>query len=112
MRLWPAARQPQLVLGTYGLPLLSRRFSLGPEQVAAHKHVIGLTGQGKSKLLAGMFVQLVNQGEACALVDPHGDLATDVLSALGDQGYFKGLGAYDRLLYVDFSDRSRFLPFN
>ncbi|MEO0249246.1 MAG: hypothetical protein ABIN58_06815 [candidate division WOR-3 bacterium] len=101
-----------MVLGTFGPPLLSRSYRLGPEEVASHKHVIGLTGQGKSKLLAGSFVQLVNQGEACALIDPHADLAHDVLAALQDQGYFNKVGAFDRLLYIDFSDRSRFLPFN
>jgi len=112
MRLWPAANRPQLLLGTYGPPLLSRSYRLGPAEVASHKHVIGLTGQGKSKLLASSFVQLVNQGEACALIDPHADLAHDVLAALLDQGYFDHTGAFDRLLYIDFSDRSRFLPFN
>jgi hypothetical protein len=112
MGLWPAARRPQIVLGTYGLPLLGRRFILGPEQVAAHKHVIGLTGQGKSKLLASSFIQLINQGEACALIDPHADLAYDVLSGLQNQGFFNQDGAFGRLLYVDFSDRTRFLPFN
>src|SRR5688572_13771316 len=112
MRLWPAARRPQLVLGTYGPPLLGRRFALGPEQVSTHKHIIGLTGQGKSKLLASSFVQLVNQGEATALIDPHGDLATDVLCMLVSQGFYKQGGAYDRLLYFDFGNRERFLPFN
>src|SRR5215216_6702006 len=112
MHLWPAAPRPQLVLGTYGPPLLNRRYRLGLAEVESHKHVIGLTGQGKSKLLASTFVQLVSQGEACALIDPHADLAYDVLAAMHHDGYFNQIGAYDRLLYVDFSDRCRYLPFN
>jgi hypothetical protein len=105
-------RKPRLTLGTYGPFLLPLRFSLGPAEIATHKHIIGLTGQGKSKLLASMFVQLANQGEACALIDPHSDLAHDTLTLLADAGFFDHIGAHDRLLYVNFSDRDRFLPFN
>ena len=58
---------------------------LESKELATHRHVIGVTGQGKSKLLASMFVQLLNQGVACALVDPHADLCHDVVSLLLDQ---------------------------
>ena len=112
MPIWPFGRHPAVILGTYGPPLLGLDLRLGPEHIAAHKHVIGLTGQGKSKLLASMFVQLVNQGEACALIDPHADLAQDALAMLSDQGFFQQPGARERLLYIDFSNRERFLPFN
>lgn len=105
----PAA---QLTLGTYGLSLFQRKFVLGPTEIATHKHVIGVTGQGKSKLLASMFVQLMNQGVGCALIDPHADLAADVLGILLQDGYFERNDAYQRLLYIDFSNANRFLPFN
>ena len=109
---WPFGRTPRLALGTYGPPFLGLRLSLGPAHIATHKHVIGLTGQGKSKLLASMFVQLAMQGQGCALIDPHSDLAHDTLALLADRGFFNQIGAYDRLVYVDFSNRDRFLPFN
>lgn len=108
----PFGRAPAITLGTHGPPLLGLNLRLGSEHLAAHKHVIGLTGQGKSKLLASMFVQLVNQGEPCALIDPHADLAHDALGLLADQGFFQQTGARERLLYIDFSNRERFLPFN
>ncbi len=75
--------------------------------ITSHKHVIGLTGQGKSKFLAHCFVELVSHGIACSLVDPHSDLADDVLGMLADRGL-----ADDRLLFVDFGRRDRFVPFN
>src|SRR3989442_431602 len=105
MNLWPTSRRPALTLGTYGPPLINRPFVLGAADVTAHKHVIGTTGMGKSKFLASMFVQLLNQGVGCALIDPHADLATDILGTLHDSGFFAHPDARKRLLYVDFSRR-------
>lgn len=112
MGFWPIVRRPRVALGTYGPPLLGRKFWLGPEAVASHKHVIGLTGQGKSKLLASMFVQLLEQGEAAGLIDPHGDLAVDILRLLISRGFYRKAVDYQRVLYVRFADRGRYLPFN
>lgn len=112
MTLWPTRRRPALTLGTYGPPLVNRPFVLDADEVAAHKHVIGLTGQGKSKFLASLFVQLLNQGVGCALIDPHADLATDILGTLVDTGYFDHPDAFKRLLYVDFGRTDRHVPFN
>jgi hypothetical protein len=87
-------------------------FVLKGRELAQHVHCIGTTGQGKSKLLASIFVQLLNQGIAVALIDPHSDLALDILGLLLDSGYFKERGAFDKLWYVDFSNQTAFLPFN
>ena len=62
--------------------------------------------------MASMFVQLHTQGVACALVDPHSDLALDCLGGLADQGYFQRPDAFEKLLYVDFRREDAFLPFN
>ena len=106
------ARGPKLILGTTGPPLLGGRLILDQASINTHKHLMGVTGQGKSKLLASIFIQLVSQGIGAALIDPHSDLALDVLALLHDRGFFKDDAAYRRLLYVDFSRRDRFLPFN
>lgn len=45
-----------------------------------HLYVIGATGSGKSTLLMSMMAQDLNAGAGLCLIDPHGDLATDVLS--------------------------------
>jgi hypothetical protein len=78
----------------------------------SHKHVMGVTGQGKSKFLASLFAQLLNQGIPAALVDPHADLAVDALHILLDSGFFEHPDAYRRLLYIDFTRKDRFVPFN
>ncbi len=109
---FPNDGRPRLVLGNTGVPPERHPFVLDAPHVAHHKHIIGVTGVGKSKLLASIYVQLLNQGIACALVDPHGDLATDILGVLLDTGYFAQPRAFDRLWYVDFSNRDAFLPVN
>lgn len=73
------SRGPSLVLGTTDGGLFGREFSLGTAEVASHKHVIGITGQGKSRLLQAMFVQLLHQGVGVSMIDPHRDLARDTL---------------------------------
>lgn len=105
-------RKPSLTIGTYGVLPFKRRFTLTERLLKTHKHVMGTTGQGKSKLLAKMTSDLILQGIGCCLIDPHSDLANDVLALLCDGGYFHRPGAYERLLYVDFSLPDRFIPFN
>ena len=112
MSLLPLSRKPRVVLGTFGPSFLGGSFALGPRELDSHKHVMGVTGQGKSKFLASLFVQLVKQGIPAALVDPHSDLAADALRILLDDGYFKRPNAMRRLLYIDFARRDRFVPFN
>jgi len=97
----------KLYIGQEGHLFLKKKIYLKGPGITSHKHVIGLTGQGKSKFLAHCFVELVSQGIACSLVDPHSDLADDVLGMLADRGL-----ADDRLLFIDFGRRDRFVPFN
>ncbi len=101
------AAGPRLVLGTKGPWWHRSEVVLTGQDISQHKHVIGLTGQGKSKLLASTYVQLLEQGIPAALIDPHSDLADDVLSMLNDKGLIT-----DKFLYIDFGRSDRFLPFN
>ncbi|WP_436644547.1 type IV secretory system conjugative DNA transfer family protein [Microbaculum sp. FT89] len=45
-----------------------------------HLYLIGQTGTGKSTLLRELIAQDIEAGEGIALIDPHGDLAHDVLA--------------------------------
>lgn len=45
-----------------------------------HTHVIGATGTGKSTLLLSMIAQDMQQGNGCAVLDPHGDLIEAILA--------------------------------
>ena len=44
-----------------------------------HTYVIGRTGSGKSTLLRNLVLQHIHAGHGVALIDPHGDLAGDLL---------------------------------
>ncbi|MEI6534043.1 MAG: DUF87 domain-containing protein, partial [Verrucomicrobiaceae bacterium] len=44
-----------------------------------HTYVIGKTGSGKTTLLRNIILQLILQGHGVGLIDPHGDLAEELL---------------------------------
>ncbi len=69
---------------TFGIKDVDRR---------RHVYVIGKTGTGKSTLLENMAIQDIQDGKGMAIVDPHGDLAENVLhfvpkSRINDVLYF------------------------
>ncbi|GAB3710631.1 type IV secretory system conjugative DNA transfer family protein [Nocardiopsis oceani] len=47
-----------------------------------HTHILGKTGSGKSTLLTNMVLQDAEAGRSALLLDPRGDLVTDVLDRL------------------------------
>lgn len=59
-----------------------RVFGILPADLLRHVHVLGKTGMGKSVLLEHLFLGLVERGEGCGLIDPHGDLADRVLDLI------------------------------
>lgn len=65
-----------------------------------HLHVIGATGSGKSTLLATTILDDVDAGRGVVLVDPKGDLVSDVLSRLPRS-------AGDRVVLFDADSRAR-----
>ncbi|WP_298800306.1 type IV secretory system conjugative DNA transfer family protein [uncultured Pseudonocardia sp.] len=65
-----------------------------------HLHVIGATGSGKSTLLGNMILADAEAGRGILLVDPKGDLVTDVLSRLPRR-------CADRVVLLDADSRSR-----
>src|SRR3712207_5461840 len=114
--LFPVSRhRPSLRLGTYGSRPFRRTLRLRPEQARTHMHVIGVSGFGKSRFLAGLFLSMHAAGLPATLIDPHGDLARLVLGHLVAQGYFRRPGGFERLLYLDLPAahrQGRYLPFN
>src|ERR1041385_4819059 len=44
-----------------------------------HVYVIGRTGSGKTTLLRNMLIQHIGCGHGVGLIDPHGDLADEIL---------------------------------
>ncbi len=56
-----------------------RRFGIKPDDRRRHLYLIGKTGMGKSTVLENMIIQDIQNGNGCAVVDPHGDLVEKVL---------------------------------
>ncbi|GMW03102.1 MAG: hypothetical protein AMXMBFR84_42380 [Candidatus Hydrogenedentota bacterium] len=56
-----------------------RVFGIRQEDRFNHMYVIGMTGVGKSTLLASLIKQDMEQGRGLALLDPHGELAAQVM---------------------------------
>ncbi|MEV8438794.1 DUF87 domain-containing protein [Actinosynnema sp. NPDC051121] len=65
-----------------------------------HLHIIGATGSGKSTLLGNMILADAEAGRGIVLIDPKGDLVTDVLSRLPRS-------AADRVVIFDADSKSR-----
>jgi len=72
-----------------------------------HKHIIGISGSGKSSFIASIAVFLLRLGVSFCLIDPHGDLAKLILSLLASSDFYNNPRAYDRLWYVDFNREDR-----
>ena len=58
---------------------IRRRFGIKEKDRRGHIYALGQTGTGKSTLIENMVISDMRQGNGLALIDPHGDLAEDVL---------------------------------
>ncbi|WP_375562721.1 type IV secretory system conjugative DNA transfer family protein [Bernardetia sp. OM2101] len=71
-------------------------------------YITGMTGVGKSELLKNLFYQLIKkQKGSLVLIDPHGDLAEEILKLqiVGEQK--------DRIIYIDpYLDRNKIATLN
>ena len=63
----------------------------------SHVYACGATGSGKSTLLANMVLQDIDAGRGMILIDPHGDITSDVLARVP-------LGATKRVVAFDLAD--------
>lgn len=59
---------------------IRKRFGIKERNRRGHLYIIGKTGTGKSTLIENMVISDIKSGNGLALIDPHGDLAEDVLS--------------------------------
>lgn len=93
----------------------SEQLTLSSAELQTHMHVIGVSGAGKSRFLAGLFLALLEAGLPATLVDPHGDLAPLVLAHLVARGVYQNQAAYERIRYLDLpaaERQGRFAPLN
>jgi hypothetical protein len=114
---WPSS-QDIVLGGTVPLPfadffnhLLPFQCWLTEGEQAYHAAIFGASGSGKSKLLQSIFLQHLAKGHGVGLIDPHADLALDILKSLVASGFFRKEGAFDRLVFLDFANGA-YVPFN
>ena len=60
-----------------GVPITFSR-----EERERHVYIVGKSGSGKSTFLFNLAMGDINRGEGVAVIDPHGDLALDILDAI------------------------------
>jgi len=58
---------------------IRKRFGIKEKNRRGHIYIIGKTGTGKSTLIKNMAISDIRAGKGLALIDPHGDLAEDLL---------------------------------
>jgi len=105
-------QRDHLTLGRIGPLGFFPKFRIAPQVRKFHTYVVGLTGRGKSKFLQNCVSQDILAGKGCAVIDPHGDLAKDVLRHLIAKGFFSREGNYDRIVYIAPRRRDYIVPFN
>jgi hypothetical protein len=76
-----------------------RPVRLTPADACQHVHLLGATGSGKSTLLTNLALQDIQAGRGVVVVDPKGDLVTDLLDRLPDH-------ALGRLVLLDPEERA------
>lgn len=72
--------QPDIIIGNregWSTPLV---FGISQVDQRQHIYVIGKTGSGKTTLLRNLIVQHIALGHGVGLIDPHGDLAEELLN--------------------------------
>lgn len=80
-------------------------FGIREKNRRGHMYVVGKTGTGKSTLLATMALSDICQGNGCAIIDPHGDLAETILSRIPPN-------RINDVIYVNPSDLAFPIAFN
>lgn len=69
-----------IVLGQRDTGGQESTFGLSPQDRRHHLYIIGKSGTGKTTLLHNLLMQDICTGNGVGVVDPHGDLARDILN--------------------------------
>src|SRR5580692_7187468 len=75
------------------------------EERERHLYIVGKSGSGKSTFLFNLAMGDILSGEGVAVIDPHGDLALDILDAIPRQ-------RINDVCYLDVTDAERPVGFN
>ncbi|MVA95649.1 type IV secretion system DNA-binding domain-containing protein [Nitratireductor sp. CAU 1489] len=83
-----AANNPVTILGTTVGRRPYRRFGIHLSDRLFHQYIIGQTGTGKSTLMLNMMRQDIAVGQGFCVIDPHGDLAQEVVGIAKDDAVY------------------------
>ena len=72
--------EPKIIIGEREGWGVSVPFGISAEDQRHHIYIIGKTGSGKSTLLRNLIIQHIALGHGVGLIDPHGDLAEELLN--------------------------------
>src|SRR5437588_7090571 len=75
------------------------------EERERHIYIVGKSGSGKSTLLFNLAMSDIVAGEGVAVIDPHGDLALDILDSIPHS-------RINEVCYLDVTDDERPVGFN
>ena len=78
----PNLPQEGLLLGENSYRGINTKVYLKPGDRQRHLYMIGMTGTGKSTLMANLAVQDIQAGHGVCVIDPHGSLVEDILPCI------------------------------
>ena len=81
------------------------KFGIKRDDRRRHIYVVGKTGTGKTTLIQNMIIDDILAGNGVGLVDPHGDLAKDIINYIPEE-------RIDDVIYFDPSDTEHPIAFN
>lgn len=84
---------------------IRKAFGIKERNRRHHMYIIGKTGTGKSTLIKNMMISDVKAGNGMALLDPHGDLAEDLLDYIPKE-------RINDVIYFNPADLKYPIPFN
>lgn len=90
-------------LGLSNFPGTNRELCLTSTESLRHLLVLGRTGVGKSTLMASLILSDIERGSGVVVIDPKGDLVTDVLGRIPDD-------RRDDVVVIDPADTARLVP--
>lgn len=71
-----------IILGKNVFRGISKNIHIKKEDRRRHHYIIGKSGTGKSVMLTNMAIQDIENGDGICLLDPHGDLVSDILERI------------------------------
>lgn len=76
-----------VIFGQSNYANVTSPIGLSEDERSRHTYIIGQTGSGKSTVLYHMAKDDIQKGKGVAVIDPHGDLITDLLSSVPENRF-------------------------